>query len=605
MPAEDIRAIVADLPTEPGVYLFKDARGRAIYVGKANRIRDRIRSHLSGTGGAADEPRRVRMLREAVDVEVIVTDSEVEALALENSLIKQNRPKFNVLLRDDKNYPYLKLTETERFPRLQLVRGMEPGRDSYFGPFIPNTRARLMQIVIYRSFGLRPCNIDIDGSWERPCLYYDIGECAGPCVAALCDDERYAEITREVKLFLQGRGEDLEEDLQSKMRRAADIREYERAAHYRDLLETVRAQTREQKMAAKDLGDRDFFAFHRDGERVALQVFLVRNGLVVERRQYFWDNVEGEPDDELLTTCVQQYYHGGTTIPREICVPWEPADADVLLEWLRRERDGAVKLHVPQRGAKKRLLDLVAQNAKLAWSHRYERGEAERGAALLQELLDLDHPPQTIQCIDVSNFQGGQVVASLVSMKDGKSDKSNYKRFKIRGLEGQDDFASIAQVVRRHFQRVLDGEIRPPDLLLIDGGKGQLSAARGALDELGLMQQPIASIEKGEERLYVPGRPEAIELQPHPDALRLVQRVRDEAHRFAITYHRDLRSRTTIRSAIEDIPGVGPARRKLLLRHFGSLSAVREASPAELSAVVGPALAARIREFLAEPGNAG
>lgn len=604
MPAEDIRERVGDLPREPGVYLFKDAGGRTIYVGKANRIRDRIRSHLSGSG-SADEPRQARMLAEAVDVEVIVTDSEVEALALENSLIKQSRPKFNVLLRDDKNYPYLKLTESEEFPRLQLVRGMESGPDSYFGPFIPNTRARLMQTVVYRSFGLRPCNIDIDGSWERPCLYYDIGECAGPCVEALCGREQYEEITAEVKLFLQGRGEDLEEDLADKMKRAADMREYERAAHYRDLLETVRAATREQKMAAKDLGNRDFFAFHRQGERVALQVFLVRNGLVVQRRQYFWDNVEGEPDDELLATCLQQYYHGGTTIPPEICVPWSPADEEVLVAWLRGERDGAVRFHRPQRGAKRRLLDLVAQNAELAWSHRYERGWAERGAQALQELLDLDAPPQTIQCVDVSNFQGGQVVASLVSLREGKTDKSNYKRFKIRGVEGQDDFASIAQVVRRHFRRVLDGELRPPDLLLIDGGKGQLSAAHRELRELGLMQQPVASIEKGEEKLFVPDRTEPVPLQPHPEALRLVQQVRDEAHRFAITYHRDLRSRSTIRSRLEEIPGVGPARRKALLRHFGSLSAVEHASPAELAELVGPALAHRIRQFLAEAGGEG
>lgn len=602
MPIEAIRAIVGRLPLEPGVYLFKDAGRQTLYVGKANRIRDRIRSHLSAAG---EDRRRDRMLREAVDIEVIVTDSEVEALALENSLIKQNRPKYNVLLRDDKNFPYLKLTEEEGFPRLQVVRGMKQDSNAYFGPYIPNTRARHMQIVVYRNFGLRPCNIDIDGSWERPCLYYDIGQCAGPCVEALCDADRYAEIAREVKLFLQGRGDDLTTDLERKMQQAAAAHEYERAGHYRDLLDTVRASSSEQKMASSDLGNRDLFDFHRDDVRVALQVFLVREGLVVQRRQYFWDRVEGVSDDELMSTCLQQYYHGGTVIPPEICVPFELQAADVLCQWLRAERDGAVRIVVPKRGAKKRLLDLVGQNARLAFSHRYEQGAAERGAQRLQELLDLDAPPQVIQCIDVSNLQGRQIVASLVSSRNGKPDKSQYKRFRLRDMPQQDDFASIQQVVRRHFQRVLDGDIEAPDLLLIDGGKGQLSSAVAALTQLGMQQQPLASIEKGEEKLFVPGREEPVALRPHPDALQLLQRVRDEAHRFAITYHRSLRSKSVIRSQLEDIPGVGPSRRKRLLRHFGSLAGVKSASEQELAGVVGERLAAAIRRVLAPPGEPG
>ncbi len=602
MPIDAIRELVGDLPTEPGVYIFKDARGRTIYVGKANRIRDRVRSHLSG---GWEERRQQRMLHETVDVEVIVTDSEVEALTLENSLIKQSTPRFNVLLRDDKNYPYLRLTESETFPRLQLVRGMEQDGDEYFGPYIPNTRARLMQVVVYRNFGLRPCNIDIDGSWDRACLYYDIGECAGPCVRALCDEERYSDIVNEVKLFLQGRGEDLEGDLEVKMLSASSTQQYERAAHYRDLVETVRAASREQKMASKDLGNRDLFALYREKQRAALQVFLVRDGLVVERRQYFWDDVKGIDEQELLTTSVQQYYHGGTVIPPEVCVPIPLESADVLADWLREARGGAVKLLVPQRGPKRRLLELVMQNAKLAYAHRYERGEAERGAQLLQELLDLDHPPQVIQCIDVSNLQGQQIVASLVSLRDGKPDKSSYKRFRIRDLAGQDDFESIAQVVRRHFQRVLDGEIAAPDLLVIDGGRGQLSSASAALVELGMQQQAVASIEKGEEKLFVPERSEPVPLQPHTDALRLVQRVRDEAHRFAITYHRSLRSKSVLRSELGEIPGVGPKRQRALLRRFGSLAGVRSATETDLAEVVGGKLAASIRAVLAPSTSAG
>jgi len=601
MPIDAIRQLVGDLPAQPGVYLFKDARGRTIYVGKANRIRDRVRSHLSG----GSEPRQQRMLHEAVDVEVIVTDTEVEALALENSLIKQSTPRFNVLLRDDKNYPYLRLTETETFPRLQLVRGVKQDGDEYFGPYIPNTRARLMQVVVYRNFGLRPCNIDIDGSWERPCLYYDIGECAGPCVRSLCGEERYSEISKEVNLFLQGRGADLQGDLESKMMSASSNQQFERAAHYRDLLETVRASTREQKMAAKDLGNRDLFALFREGQRAALQVFLVRDGLVVERRQYFWDDVKDADEQELLTTSLQQYYHGGTVIPPEVCVPIALDAADVLVEWLRDSRGGTVKLLVPQRGSKRRLLELVSQNAKLAYAHRYERGQVERGAQRLQELLDLDHPPQVIQCIDVSNLQGRQIVASLVSMRDGKPDKSSYKRFRIRDLAEQDDFESIAQVVRRHFQRVLDGELAAPDLLLIDGGRGQLSSAYAALTDLGMQQQPVAAIEKGEEKLFLADRTEPVPLRPHVDALKLVQRVRDEAHRFAITYHRSLRSKSVLRSELAEIPGVGPKRQRALLRRFGSLAGVRTASEADLAEVIGTKLAGSIRSVLAPTRDAG
>ena len=403
----------------------------------------------------------------------------------------------------------------------------------------------------------------------------------------------------------QGRGEDLAAQLEGKMQDAAGRQQYERAAHYRDLLETVRASTREQKIASKDLGNRDLFALYRQGDRVALQVFLVRDGLVVERRQYFWDDVAGAGNEDLMETCLQQYYHGGTAIPPEVCVPFQLQRAELLSAWLRAERGGAVHIRTPKRGAKKRLLDLVQQNARLAYAHRYERGEAERGAQRLQELLDLDHPPQRIQCIDVSNLQGRQIVASLVTLRDGKPDKSSYKRFRIRDLPRQDDFASIAQVVRRHFQRVLDGEIQAPDLLLIDGGRGQLSAAAGALQQLGMQQQPLASIEKGEEKLFVPGSPVPIPLQPHADALRLVQRVRDEAHRFAITYHRSLRSKSVIRSRLADVPGVGPKRQRALLRRFGSVAAIESASEADVAAVVGPALAASIKRVLSSPADPG
>jgi excinuclease ABC subunit C len=579
------------------VYLFKDTKGRTIYVGKAKRIRDRVRSHLSGN---VDAPKQEAMLHEAVGVDFIATDNELEALTLENSLIKQNRPKFNVLLRDDKNYPYLRLTLKERFPRLQYVRGVEDDGSRYFGPYAPAATAHNTQRLIYRNFGLRPCNIDIDGSWDRPCLYYDIGECAGPCVSELCSEERYAEVTEEALKYLEGKGEDLRADLERKMAKAAAEQHYELAAHYRDLLETVRLTAREQKVATTGLDDRDFFALHRRGERLALQVFLVRRGIVVERKQFFWDDVGDVPDEILLSMFLQQYYDGEQLIPPEICVPMSVPDRELLEAWLRHLRGRTVHIHRPQRGAKKRLLELVTQNAELALASRVDPGADERGAAILQTLLDMNAPPEVIECVDVSNTQGGEIVAGLVRFREGVADKSGYKRFRIKGLAGPDDVRSMAQAVGRHLKRVSSGERPAPDLLLVDGGRGQLNAALAGLEENGLAAQPVAAIAKQEEELYLPGTARPVPLQQYPEALRLVQRIRDEAHRFAISYHRALRQKRIVGSALEEVPGIGPTRRKLLLRRFGSVEGVRQAAREELAEVVGEALATRLHEALSE-----
>ena len=584
------------MPTSSGVYLFKDAKGRTIYVGKAKSIRDRVRSHLSGAHTLG--PKQEAMLDEAVDVDFIVTDTDLEALALENSLIKQNKPRFNVLLRDDKNYPYLRMVVSERFPRLQYVRGAKNDGEKYFGPYAPASTAHMTQLLSYRYFGIRPCNIDVDGSWERPCLYYDIGECAGPCVEALCDEAEYREHVDQALLFLDGRGDDLGADLEVKMNEAATLQEYERAAHYRDLLSTVRLTARDQKIASTGLQDRDLFAIHRVGDRVALQVFLMRRGIVVDRKEFFWDSV-GETDDrELLASFLQQYYHGEQYFPPEVCVPFEVIDQTTIETWLRKQRGGAVRIFVPQRGEKKRLLELVANNAELSFSGRYDRSSDEAGARILQELMDLASPPETIECVDISNTQGGEIVAALVRLRAGQPDKSGYKRFKIRGLDNPDDYRAIAQVVERHFKRVVTGERQPPDLLLIDGGRGQLNAARRELDEVGMSAQPLAAIAKEQETLYFGDAAMPVPLVRHPEAMRLLQRVRDEAHRFAITYHRNLRQKRIRESVLDDIPGVGPKRKFELLRRFGSLKKVREAGQDELASVVGPKTAERVRAHL-------
>ncbi len=596
MPIEALRDIAAKLPGSAGVYLFKDKKGRAIYVGKAKSIRARIRSHLSGASSLG--PKQEAMLAEAVDIDFIVTDTDLEALALENSLIKQNKPRYNVHLRDDKQYPYLRMVVTERFPRLQYVRGAKNDGEKYFGPYAPASSAHMTQLLSYRYFGVRPCNIDIDGSWERACLYHDIGECAGPCVEALCDEQQYRERVEQALLFLDGRGDDLGADLEVRMNEAAGAQEYERAAHYRDLLNTVRLTAREQKVASTGLHDRDVFAMHRVGDRVALQVFLMRRGIVVDRKEFFWDSVGETDDGELLASFLQQYYHGERYFPPEICVPFPAAAQDTIETWLRVQRGGAVRILVPLRGEKKRLLELVANNAELAFAGRYERSSDEAGARILQELMDLSSPPESIECVDISNTQGGEMVAALVRLRGGQADKSGYKRFKIRGLDSPDDYRAIAQVVERHFKRIVAGDRPPPDLLLIDGGRGQLNAARRELDELGMSAQPVASIAKEQEMLYFGDTGMPVPLVRHPEAMRLLQRVRDEAHRFAITYHRNLRQRRVRESVLDDIPGVGPKRKHELLRAFGSVKKVRAASEEELAGVVGPKTAARVSEFL-------
>ena len=598
MPIAILRKIAATLPVSAGVYLFKDGKGRTIYVGKAKSIRDRVRSHISGVPKLG--PKQEAMVEEAVDIDFIVTDTDLEALVLENSLIKQNKPRFNVLLRDDKNYPYLRMVMSERFPRLQFVRGAQSDGEKYFGPYIPASTAHNTQLLAYRYFGIRPCNIDIDGSWERPCLYYDIKECAGPCVKGLCDEIQYREHVKDALLFLDGGGVRLHDDIEAKMNMASEKQDYESAAHYRDLLSTVRLTTRDQKIASSSLDDRDLFAIHRVGDRVALQIFLVRRGIVVDRKEFFWDGVAESDDGAILASFLQQYYHGEKYFPPEVCVPFELEEQRTIEAWLRQGRGGAVKISVPQRGEKKRLLELVANNAELAFKGRYGRSSDEAGARMLQEIMDLSSPPKVIDCVDISEAQGSGMVAALVRMCAGEADKSGYKRFKLRDINGPDDYRAVAQVVRRHFKRVVAGEYQPPDLLLIDGGRGQLNAARQELDELGVSAQPIGAIAKEQEALYFASARRPIPLVRYPEAMRLLQRVRDEAHRFAITYHRKLNQKRMRESVLDDIPGIGEKRKLDLLRRFGSVKKIKEADMSVLEAVVGPKTARRVYDHLAD-----
>jgi excinuclease ABC subunit C len=587
---------LANLPTRPGVYLFRDRDGKVIYVGKARVLRDRVRSYFQA--GRVSDPLRDALAVDIADLDLIVTDSEIEALALENNMIKRHRPRYNVLLRDDKNHPWLRLTLTEDYPRLYVVRRAGGDGDAYGGPYIPAKLGRRTAGVVHKLFGIRSCKEVLNGRRPRPCLQYDIGRCLAPCVAEVCPPERYRQAAEDAALFLEGRTEEVVRRLRASMSQAAEEHRFEEAASLRDQVLALERLDTPQKITTPDLEERDVFAVQHEAARAALQVFNVRDGRVVAREGFLLD----VPDPErLLASAIQQYYDGGRDVPREVVVPAPIGDQQELLEeWLGRKRGGVVHIHVPQRGEKKRLMELVQRNARLAFDleWRHPRQQSEDILRALRDLLDLEEEPRRIECFDISNIQGADVVASMVVFEDARPRKSDYRKFRIRGLGGSpDDFAAMREVVSRRYRRVLEEGGELPDLILIDGGKGQLGAATAALEELGLGHQPVASLAKREELIFMPGRDEPLALPHSSPVLQLVQRVRDEAHRFAIGFHRKVRAKRTITSELDDIPGVGPAKRRKLLSRFGSVRGVRGASVEELSTAVGAGMAARIRAW--------
>jgi excinuclease ABC subunit C len=586
---------LATLPNAAGVYLFKDAQGNVIYVGKARVLRDRVRQYFQA--GRASDPLRDALAADMADLDLIVTDSEMEALALENNMIKRHRPRYNVLLRDDKNHPWLRLTLSEEYPRLYVVRRVGGDRDAYGGPYIPAKLGRRTAGVVHKVFGIRSCKEVLNGRRPRPCLQYDIGRCLAPCVAEICPPERYRQAAGDAALFLEGRTDEVVRRLRDEMTEAAEGHRFEEAASLRDQVLALERLDAPQKITTQDLEERDVFAAHQEGARAALQVFTVREGRVVAREGFLLDVPEPE---RLLASAIQQYYDQGREVPREVVVPAAIADQALLEEWLGRKRGSLVRIHLPQRGEKKRLLELVQRNARLAFDleWRHPRQQSEEILRALRDLLDLEVEPRRIECFDISNIQGSDVVASMVVFEDGRPRKSDYRKFRIRGLGGEpDDFAAMREVVGRRYRRLLEEGKEMPDLVLIDGGKGQLGAAAAALEELGLGHQPVASLAKREELIFTPGREEPLALPHSSPVLQLVQRVRDEAHRFAIGFHRKVRARRTITSELDDIPGVGPAKRRKLLSRFGSVRGVRGASVEELSSAVGSGMAARIRAW--------
>jgi len=617
MAIQDLKEQIARLPEQPGVYIYSNAAGDTIYVGKARALRDRVRNYL---GADRSDPKTNALLDEVARLEVIVTDSVVEALALENNLIKQRTPRYNILLRDDKTYPYLQLTTNESCPRVLVARRVERDGSLYAGPFMPAQLARKTMSLTHRLFGIRSCNEIINGKRGRPCLEYDIKRCIAPCVDTICSPEEYGRAVQLTALFLEGRNEELIKNLKSRMTDASDHERFEEAAQLRDAIKTVQTlQDRQQKMATIEFGQRDVFGVKRGPAGVIVQAFQVRNGRVVERIELgSEDAIVGTSDAEVLEAALQQFYELRLA-PPEIHVPVEPDEREALESWLSSRAGRKVHIVVPQRGEKRGLVDLASRNAALGYQTRFNQTTAAQYDALetLQAVLTLPSLPRRIECFDISTIQGSETVASMVVCEDGRMRRGDYRKFRIRGLglgardsenlvpspqspvPRNNDFASMHEVVQRRYRKMLEQGGPYPDLIVIDGGKGQLEAAYQALEELGLANLVAVGIAKKEELLYTRDHVDPIALASNDPALLLIQQIRDEAHRFAVTFHRRARTMRDLRSELDHVPGIGARRRKTLLTTFGSVAGVRRATREELSAAVGAKVADAVLAFFA------
>ena len=598
----------------PGVYLYKNAEGEVIYVGKAKNLRSRVASYFHE--GRLQDAKTGTLVREAVDVDYIVVANNKEALALENNLIKQRKPRFNILLRDDKTYPYVKLTLGERFPRVYVTRRLRKDGSVYYGPYFPANLAYRIVDLIHRNFMVPSCKVDLTRYHPRPCLQYYIKRCLGPCVKELTTPEAYQEAVRDTKLFLEGRQTDLVKSLRMRMQEAAGAEEFERAAKYRDLISTVEQLQEKQRMAAVEGDDADVFGYHFENGMLAVNLFHMRAGRVLDRREFFWEDLpeldlangqgnepEGTEDagpkgfnpGHFFSTLLTQLYIGQPYVPLHIYVPMDFEDReeleDLLSEQLSAAGARATRVHIesPLRGEKRSLIDLAGNNAKQSYDQRFRvmKPNTRVVEEALQDALGLADRPTRIECFDISHIQGAETVASMVVWEEGTMKKSDYRKFIIKSVDGVDDFASMREVITRRYRRVLDEDKKMPSLVLVDGGLGQLHAAAQALEELEIINQPLASIAKREEIIYVLGQEdEPVVLDHHSPVLHLVQLIRDEAHRFAITFHRKRRQMRDRSTELLEIPGVGESTTRRLLQHFGSVQAVKQADVAALTAVV-------------------
>jgi excinuclease ABC subunit C len=701
----DLLAKIRTIPTLPGCYLYKNAEGEVIYVGKAKNLRARVRSYF--LEASQMNAKTGSLMREAVDVEYITVDNEREALALENNLIKQRKPRFNILLRDDKTYPYIKLTLNERFPKVFVTRRLRKDGGAYFGPYFPGNLAYRLVDLIHRSFLIPSCKIDLNRYHPRACLQYYIKRCLGPCVEGFVTPEAYKETVRDVQLFLEGRTEELERKLTAKMAVAAENEHFELAARLRDQVVTVHQMQDKQRIATADNEDADVFGFHFENQMLAVNLFHMRGGKIVDRRDFFWEDLPdvtaflGEAlnediDTELETqtynsdnvilseakdpeivnqpqplepfshkseesgapsiaplsqamdsaatepnpttsapeiteeipvlqhapiaepgetfspsaffsALLKQLYLDQSYIPRSILLPVDFPDRAILTDVLSEKVGRRIEIAAPQRGDKRSLVDLVCQNARQSYDQRFRVLQPNQKAIqqALQEALTLEELPKRIECFDISHIQGAETVASMVVWEDGSMKKADYRKFQVKTVSGVDDFASMREIIHRRYKRLLDDKKDFPSLILIDGGLGQLHSAADALAEIGITLQPLASIAKKEEIIYVYGQEnDPVVLDRRSPVLHLVQKIRDESHRFAVTYHRKRRQMRDRETDLDDIPGVGPRTRLRLVQHFGSVRGIKQASHDALTAVVSPAIATKIKSHFAEEDSA-
>lgn len=587
-----LKARLKEIPERPGVYLHKNGEEQVIYVGKARNLRNRVSAYVLGRG--ARDAKTMTLISEIESIDFVTTNNELEAILLENNLIKAHQPRYNILLRDDKSYPYLKVTMSEDYPRVVFTRRMDRKKgDLFFGPFFAGTARRILKLVADQ-FKLRSCDLDITegkSALVRPCLYYDMHQCLGPCVVGLTTTEAYREMVDDVVLFLSGKSRELQERLRNRMYAAAEGEQFELATYYRDLIRTVERIQAEQQVASAEDEDMDVWGLYEEGTDVAVQLFVIRDGNVVDRRELFWEKVAEYQPGYFLGEILQRYYQDNLFIPREILIPFDVEDKELLDKWLTQQAGRKTQVRVPQRGRGVDRVELARRNARLSHESRFRKSTQDRlqiAASRLGQLIGHgDRDIQKVESFDISNIQGSDSVAGMVVLDRGRFDKNQYRVFNIKTVIGADDFRSMAEAVDRRYRRLLEENKPLPDLILIDGGRGQLNAALAALNKLGIEEIPIAGLAKREEEIYVPDRDEPIRLEKRDPALQLLQMVRDETHRFAVSSHRKRRSKRTLHSALDDLPGIGDKRKRLLIECFGSVSAIRQASAQDLINVLG------------------
>ncbi|GAB6138044.1 excinuclease ABC subunit UvrC [Halanaerobaculum tunisiense] len=597
----ELKEKAKNLPHEPGVYLMKNQRGEIIYVGKAKSLRRRVGSYFKQA--KHQRFKTTVLVNRITEFDYIITDTEMEALILENNLIKKHNPKFNIQLKDDKTYPYIKVTLEDRYPRVYKTRLVKQDGARYFGPYTDPKAVNDMLELLHDLYPLRTCKQELTAQKkDRACLNYHIDKCLGPCINQISVAD-YQAMVEQVVMILEGKAADLQDELEEKMEAAAEELNFERAAQLRDQLDAIDQITQQQKVVTEELVDRDVVAVIEQEEVICLQLLIIRNGRLIGQEDFIFTEVQDKRIT--LTSFLQQYYDTAYYIPQEILVDTKLEDQDLLVDWLSEREGRKVELKVPHQGEKKELVEMAVRNGRQnlkEYNLQQVLHSAGTGSGVkeLQQELELPTPPYRIEGFDISTIQGQATVASLVVFENGQPAKSDYRRFKIKSLEGQDDFRAMQEVIKRRYSKLLDEGRDWPDLILIDGGKGQLNAAYDVLAELGRSSQPIISLAKQEEEIFKPGRETPVILPRDSAALYLVQRVRDEAHRFAVSYHRKLRSRRLTHSMLDDIPGIGKQKRQALLQHFGSLNDIKQAAPEELTAVegVGPKLARQVRDYI-------